>query len=78
MAKVEVWTKQYGGIAAKRIWVGNMSVVPRIGEYLEIHEGWAGETVESVVHSLFDDSVTIRIRPDTNNAYPEYEVPEHG
>lgn len=50
--KACVWTS---GPQPKRIWRGELSVIPPVGSLLTIREGWAAETVRSTSLELYTD-----------------------
>ena len=53
------------------MWRGKFVRVPRVDEYVIIHEGWASDPVLEVHHNVFDRSILIFISPDLHDEYPE-------
>jgi hypothetical protein len=53
-------------------WIGP---VPRVGEYVVIHDGWCSEEVLAVHHNLYDRSVDVEIRADSTGEYAAAAAP---
>ena len=69
---VEVWTGYVGGLVGpKRIWRGEMTAVPREGEYICVRDGYGAEVVMSVMYDVVNNEIELRVGPDDENVYPE-------
>lgn len=74
---VSIWTT--GGahgdcqfVDPKCIWSGEMSCIPRVGEFIEVAEG--AEQIRGVVWNAFDNSVEITLATqDVDGFYSEWE-----
>lgn len=74
MVAVKVWTRGERGLAGKVVWKGEMAVIPRVGENVEVHDGWCSELVRQVSYFLHDGTVEIELETtDPNNEYPAVE-----
>ena len=51
------------------VWTGDMTVHPRVGEYVTIFDGWCSEEVIAVDYLLYNHSVVITIGPDYAGEY---------
>ena len=70
MPKVEIWCKQSMPVEGLKVWEGTLPAVPRVGEYIEVFDGWAGSRVESVTYMIYDEgAVHITIGPDVSGEY---------
>lgn len=73
--EARVWTSWgSSGIADKGkpkcIFEGEISVVPRIGEWVVVKEGFCAEQVTEVIHDFTDDTVEISVSTsDDDNEY---------
>jgi hypothetical protein len=70
--KIEVWCKTQlptQGVLAKT--VDNWPVVPRVGEYVVVHEGWCSEPVLDVHYHLDERFVSVEIHADVDGAYAD-------
>lgn len=65
--KVTVWTSwdvknpQHGGGKPKCIFVGEISAVPRVDDYIVLRDGFGAERVRDVVYDLVTGDVEIKI-----------------
>lgn len=70
-----VWTSWGSGIAddkskPKCIFEGEISVVPRVGEWVIVKEGFCAEQVTEVIHDFTDKTVEISVSTsDDANEY---------
>lgn len=71
--KATVWTSWDAGHVdgkPKCIFVGEISVVPHVGDYITLREGFGAEIVRSVTYDFVRDEVEISIRGiDRDNEY---------
>ncbi len=73
--KVEIWC--IGGpdvnmqqhVSALRVWAGEMDYVPRVGDLVEVVDGWASETILDVIHKVSENMAIIEIQTDTHGEY---------
>jgi len=67
--KVEIWCQGYGiEYDEKKVWVGKLSLVPRLGDQVII-QNHDPEGVEAIYYDLDNASVKIKINPDFDNQY---------
>lgn len=69
--KLEIWCKSesllnLNGILARTV---EWPVVPRIGDYIIVWDGWCCERVLDVHHSFDEGKCLIEIRSDTSGEY---------
>ena len=74
--KATVWTNwdanatDYDSGKPKCIFVGEISAVPRVDDYIVVKDGFAAEIVRSVIYNLAADEVEISVRGiDRENGY---------
>lgn len=75
--RIQVWCKsgahldtgeRVDGLLAKEV---EWPVVPRVGEYVVVHDGWCSEEVIDVHHHFSNGIVSVEIRPDYSGEYAE-------
>jgi hydrogenase maturation factor len=71
--KLEIWCKSRIIDNAKPVLAQKCEwgVVPRVGDYVIIHDGWASEMVLDVHHDFANEKVLIEIAPDTFGEYSQ-------
>lgn len=70
--KIKVWTSYSMDMRRKPkcIFMGEASVLPRVGDYVACREGFGCETVKAVTLDLVRNEVEIRVgSSDPENAY---------
>ena len=70
--KAEVWCKSTNTpktIAPFTAWRGNLSCIPREGDWITLGEDYCSERVLDVHYDLMSDSVVIEIGPDFTGEY---------
>lgn len=70
--KLEIWCQKsfgIGGTPGVLARVGEWPVVPTVGEYIIVWDGWCSEKVLNVHHSFYDNTCYIEIGPDYNGEY---------
>ena len=73
--KLEIWCKKSWGLDETQeidrvlARVVEWPMVPRVGEYIVVWEGWCSEKVLDVHHSFDEDECLIEINPDYSGRY---------
>ena len=74
MPMVEVYTSANidPPVRRKLIWRGDLDAPPRVGEWIEVLDGWSIERVLEVQHILCANVVRIIVSPDYLDDYPSF------
>ena len=75
--KVEIRCKRGKALESNKlieeiiVWSGELDIIPRTGESIQVFDGWCDEEVLEVWHKIEKKEIVIIIRPDYSGEYEE-------